>query len=350
MSGNAQPTKSKLFSFAEVKPVPPAYLWKPYLIENNINYIYGAGGSGKTMLDCALISALTHGEKPAGMPGEIPGSPVNVIYFGREDDAENYSYRLSLCGADVSRVFSIGAADMPGMIATGEIRQRIEEVNAKLIIFDPIQDFLPAGTDMNSTSDIRPLMEGLRKVCREAKCTALLVGHTNKNEKAKAANRASGSADLINASRSALFVGYHKDENGIRVAAHAKSNAQYGDSIKFSIDDTGRFCWLGTCDLTEEDIANAPRTKAPKAPATDPLILLIQHLVSSPPYVWQGTASQMLAQAANYPDCKLLDTPHAIGRHLPKIAGKLADIGICYTSSKRNGNSIHHFTIDKKVK
>ena len=169
MSTNAQPTK-KLFTYDTVEPQPPSYLWEPYLTENNVNLVFGAGGSGKTMLVCALIAALTSGNHPPEMPGVLPGDPVNAIYFGSEDDAENYSYRLLKCGADRARVFSVPESDMPGLIATGAIREYISEARAKLIVFDPIQAFLPAGADMNSTSEMRPLMNGLREICREMKC------------------------------------------------------------------------------------------------------------------------------------------------------------------------------------
>lgn len=337
MSANAQPTK-KLFTYDTVEPQPPSYLWEPYLTENNVNLVFGAGGSGKTMLVCALIAALTSGNHPPEMPGVLPDDPVNAIYFGSEDDAENYSYRLLKCGADRARVFSVPESDMPGLIATGAIREYISEARAKLIVFDPIQAFLPAGADMNSTSEMRPLMNGLREICREMKCTALLVGHTNKNEKAKAANRASGSSDLVNASRSALYVGYHPTKNGIRAAVHVKTNGRMGDAILFSIDESGSFQWGGTEDVNEEAVANAARTKAPRMCETDPVFLLVKYVLQdSNSHTWEGTAAQLLALSGKYPDLMFnihdRGASRSIGRSLNQISGKLAANGIMMTKS-----------------
>lgn len=340
----------KLVSFADITPQPPSYFWEPYLIRDNLNYIYGAGGSGKTMLIMALFAAFTSGKMPGGMPGQLSCEPGNVIYFGAEDDAENYRYRLDLCGCDASKIFTVQPIDMPGLQSTDTIASLISAKQARLIVFDPVQSFLPAGADMNATSDIRPLMEGLRAVCRKAGCTALIVGHSNKNEKARAENRASGSMDLINASRSALIVGYHPDKAGVRAVAQTKSNAAWGDSFQFIIDQTGRFTWDGNCDLSPEAISNASRIKAPTAPSTDPVLLLVQALMRTYPSGWQGTTAELLEVGNElHVDMSLIKNARGLGKRLESIKNDLFASGILWTSSKKEHGKVNSFTLSKSL-
>ena len=89
---------SRLVSFAEVKAMPPKFLWEPYLRLNNLNIVRGDGGAGKTMLVLAILAAITRGKAPDGMPGILRCQASDVLYLGAEDDLEDYRHRLDLCG------------------------------------------------------------------------------------------------------------------------------------------------------------------------------------------------------------------------------------------------------------
>lgn len=341
MSESAQSAKRKTVSFATFEPVAPSYLWEPYLIRANLNLIFGDGGTGKSTLVSGLFAALTTGRQPAGMPGAIPPEPCSVLYFATEDDAEGIRYRLDRCGCDPARVFTVPAGGMPNLADTAAIRQCIEETGARLIAIDPVQAFLPPRTDLNAASDVRPLLDGLRAVCRETGCTALLVAHSNKSsQQTRAAYRAAGSSDLVNGCRSVLLVGYG---NGARVAVQVKTNARYGPPIAFDVGDAGGLRWLGVCDVDEEEVLNTTRTKPTRGEPVDPVFELVRALVAANPDGWQGTASQMLAQGAGLVPRLGIADPRAIGRSLPGIADKLRAAGIEWRRRTKNGMAIHEF-------
>lgn len=331
----AQPTFPALKRFSEVEPVAPSYLWDPYLRAGNLNVIRGDGGAGKTMVVMAIAAALTLGKQPDQMPGILScDGPSSVIYLGSEDDPENYRFRLDACGCDAEKVAFLSASDMPTIGATEAIRYYIREAGARLIIFDPIQAFLPSGIDINSTADMRPLLDGLRQVCRETSCTAVLVEHLNKATKMKAAYRGIGSVDIINSARSALMVGYHPSKPGLRVIKQLKSNAAFGPDIAFRIDDSGRFFWCGTCQVSEEELSNAGRAVSREPAVVSPVYNLISAIAAANPSGFSGNSTEILELALKY-GISGISSPVSIGKSLPGIVEDLRREGIEVTQDSR---------------
>ena len=330
-------TSSGLVSFEEVKAMPPKFLWEPYLRLNNLNIVRGDGGAGKTMLVLAILAAITRGKAPDGMPGILRCQASNVLYLGAEDDPEDYRYRLDLCGCVARRV--LAPRSLPNIGSLEAMERLIREANAKAVVLDPIQAFLPPGADMNRANEMRPLLDGLRALCRKTECTAILIEHLNKATKQKAAYRGIGSVDFVNAARSVLMVGYHPQEPGARVCLQIKSNARYGQPIRFSIDDTGRFQWRGVCDVKEGDVLEARRVAVHKN--TDPVLLLVRYLLERGNGEWCGTATRMIAEGAAL-GLGLTDS-RTVGRRLPGLAETLQKEGILWTQRRTSGGTLHSF-------
>lgn len=329
---------SGLKFYSGVKAMPPEYLWEPYLRKDNLNLIRGDGGTGKTMFAMAIAAAVTRGTCTENMPGELHCGPGNVLYYGAEDDPGECRYRMDMCGCDANKIAS-PAGKMPTLADTDTIRAQIHEIEARLVVFDPIQAFLPSGTDMNRANEMRPLLDGLRNLCREENCTAIFVEHLNKAEKMKATYRGIGSVDITNGSRSVLFVNYHPDAPGMRVAMQIKANARHGRPIQFSIDGDGGFSWYGTCDITEEALLGA-RPK-PAAPKPDPILDLVRYFATATPEGWTGTATDMLEQGATI--AHGITSARTIGKRLLGLQEQLAREGIACT--KRNTNDGRYYTI-----
>ena len=287
-----------LVSFSGVEPQPYKYLWFPYLIEDNLNLLFGDGGGGKSFLSIAIVAAVTGGQ-PDGMPGLIT-QRGNVLLFAGEDDAPQIKHRLLQTCADPARVFFLDGGRIC-LDQTALLRTYVRQVSARLVVFDPIQAFIP-GVDMNKASEVRPLMEGLRAICREEHCTALLIGHSNKMEKAGIAqHRASGSSDFVNAARSALLVGYHPTQDGLRCMAQVKTNGERGDTVLFSIGCDG-LTWAGRSDITGEEVMNNPRRKQALAPAINPVVTLIEREVLRHGGGWEAWPADLPEAARRYPD------------------------------------------------
>lgn len=336
----------RLVTLDSVEPQPPRYFWEPYIRLDNLNVVRGDGGAGKTMFLFALAAAVTTGRQPEGMPGALQCGQGSVIYYGAEDDPGEYANRAALCGCDrrFLHVVSEGST-LPQLSDTETFRQQIKETGAKLIVFDPIQSFLGAGTDMNRANEVRPMLDALRALCREMGVTAVIIEHLNKATQQKAAYRGIGTVDIINASRSTLMIGYHPKEQGMSVALQIKANAKYGEPIKFSIDSDGRFRWRGVCDVTEEDVADARRFKQAVEEAVDPVLALVLALMEKYPGGWTGTTSQMLAEGSALVDCSLITGNNSIGKRLPGIHKELIKRGIRWQKLRRE----HSFSRQQKA-
>ena len=338
------PAISPLVSLNTVLEIPPEYSWEPYLRAKNVNVVRGDGGTGKTMFVMALGAVVTSGYKPIGMPGIIRCERGSVLYYGAEDDNGEYKHRATLCGCAHERFFLVSEGQaLPMLSNTDIIRAHVKQTGAKLIVFDPIQYFLGSSVDMNKANEVRPLLEGLRCICREMDCTAIIVEHLNKATQQKAHYRGIGTVDFINASRSALMVGWHPTQQGMRVAIPIKANAKYGLPIMFSIDDTGRFSWHGTCDVTEDEVANARRT-CKDTSTVDPVLSLVIAIMDEYPEGWQGTISQMLAVGSAYVDCSLITKPESIGKRLPSLKFELQQRGIKWQYARHGSRREHRFS------
>jgi len=334
-----------LTSLDKVAPEPPSYFWDPYIRLHTVNVIRGDGGVGKTMFLFAVFGAVTAGRKPENMPGILTTGQGSVIYYGAEDDVSEYSHRATLCGCDKRflHVVSVGST-FPKLSDIGVFREQIRQTGATLIVFDPIQSFLGAGTDMNRANEVRPLLDALCALCREMECTAIIIEHLNKATQQKAQYRGIGTVDITNISRSAIMVGYHPKERGVSVAMQIKANAKIGQPIAFSIDGDGRFSWRGVCDVTEEEVANARRYKKDEdVEVVDPVLSLVLALTEKQDR-WIGTSSEILVEGSGLVDCSLLSA-EAIGKRLPAIHRELIKHGISWRKLGRK----HEFTKIKQV-
>ena len=88
-------------------------------------------------------------------------------------------------------------------------------------------------------------------------CSVLLLGHLNKASGVQSTYRGLGSIDITAAARSVLIVGRMKKEPNIRVICHDKSSlAPEGSSIAFSLDPDNGFRWIGSYEISADDLLN----------------------------------------------------------------------------------------------
>lgn len=287
-----------LVRLSDVEAHPPEFLCYPYIRRNNWNGLFGVGSTGKTSIIYSLISAITNGQAPNNFPGVINlDGPRSVIYLGKEDGLSEYRYYMNIAGVDTTKVLMIGSS----VVNLGNI-SAIEKMfvmhKPMLLVIDPIQSFLPQGIDMNATSDLRPILDGVGDLAEKHQVTLIVLMHANKNEKTDNMYRASGSMDLINRCRSVLMTGFTPE--GEHCVAHVKTNgAPAGPVNIFHFNDDGKLIWDGediTLDASEIK-ATKPRRRA--ARAVDPCVQLALALVAQTGS-WMGSASDAVAQAPRF--------------------------------------------------
>lgn len=256
----------KLYSSVEQHKIE--WLWYPYIPYGKITLLQGDPGDGKSTFMINVAARLTIGGK---MPdGSSIQHPATVIYQCAEDNAnDTIKPRLLQAGADCDRIAFIEDKDMNLSLVDKRIEDTIRDLNAKLLILDPLQAFIPADGDMQSASRMRTIMRKLGDVAEKYGCAVVLIGHMNKSSGGKNLYRGLGSIDIAALARSVLMITRDQDHSDIRYMFQIKSNlAADGCAISFTFDDERGFQWIGKCVIHKKDalcIDKLPESKKERA-------------------------------------------------------------------------------------
>lgn len=242
MSGNNM-KKPILLSMDSIEEREAEWLVPQYIPKGQITILAGDGGSGKTITWCGLAAAVSSGNKVYfdTVPEDFAKcKPQRVLFFSSEDSIEyTLRARLRKAGANLSNIFSASLRDE----AFSEIKfnapmlkEMIADVKPALMVFDPLQAFIPPDVQMGQRNAMRNCLNPLIGIGEEFGCTSLIVCHTNKRQGVYGRNRVSDSGDIWDIARSVLIVGQTQDER--RYLSHEKSNyGEPGQTAIFSVDD-----------------------------------------------------------------------------------------------------------------
>ena len=245
--------------YASIETQIIEWLWYPYIPLGKISIIQGDPGDGKTTFALQVVAMLSRGVSLPNNP--ITCSPISIIYQSGEDNpADTIKPRLEAAGADCSRIALINHLSVPLSISDERLEKAIIEAEARLLVLDPLQAFIPEDCDMSRALDMRGAMSSLARVAERTHCAVVIIGHLNKSSGIKSLYRGIGSIDIAAIARSVLYIVRPDDMSSLRVVVHIKSNlAKAGSNLAFTFDDAGRFKWVNLPDyLTESDISSFP--------------------------------------------------------------------------------------------
>jgi RecA-family ATPase len=230
------------------------WLWEPYIPYGKITVVQGDPGEGKTTLALNIAALLS-----AGLPmpeSRTLNNASNIIYQSSEDGAEDtLKPRLESAGADCSRIAFIDESSDCLTLCSPRIESSIHEIDAKLIVLDPLQAYIGDGGDMNRADGVRPMLKRLAAVAERTGCAIVIIGHMNKSGGTKGVYRGLGSIDITAAARSVLLVARVKTDPEIRVMAQIKNSlAREGDSMAFEIHENSLVRWIGKYDISADEL------------------------------------------------------------------------------------------------
>lgn len=249
-----QEMEVKLIMMSEVPAEKVSWLWYPYIPYGKITIVQGDPGDGKTTFILAVTALLTTGRS---MPeSDIPTEPITVIYQTAEDGlSDTIKPKLVEAGADCAKVAVIDESIQPFSLLDGRLEKAIRQINARLLILDPLQAYLGEDIDMHRANEVRPIFKQLAGIAERTGCAIVIIGHMNKMNRIKGLYRGLGSIDIAAAARSVLLVGRCRESPSIRVMAHLKSSlAPEGKSIGFELDELTGFRWVGYYDITADEL------------------------------------------------------------------------------------------------
>lgn len=246
-----------LVTLSSVQRERVEWIWPGYLARGKLHIMDGDPGLGKSTAALDIAARLSRG---AMMPDGSPGTtPAGVVILTAEDGlADTVRPRLEAAGADLERIVALtGIVDgdgerMPGLpLDLAAIEAGIRQVDAALVIVDPIMAYLPADVNAHRDQDVRRALAPTAALAERTRSAILAVRHLNKSGGAHALYRGGGSIGIIGAARVGLLVARDPDDDARRIVAVTKNNlAAESASLAFQLvpDDAigaARVEWLG---------------------------------------------------------------------------------------------------------
>lgn len=195
--------------------------------------------------------------------------PERVLFFSSEDSTEyTLKGKLRRAGARSENILYLGFEDE----RFSEIKfdsPRLEEIIAQfkpaLVIFDPLQSFIPPEIQMGQRNAMRACINPLLGLGAKYGATFLIIVHTNKQAGLWGRKRIADSADIWDIARSVLIAG--EADNSLRYISREKSN--YGplaQTVLFRLD-SGKIEFQGYTDKKDKDYVTAAAAATHQAPA-----------------------------------------------------------------------------------
>jgi len=253
----------------ETKIIDIDWLWKPFIPYSKVTIIEGDGGDGKTTMILTIAAMLSQGiQPPALVRGHLQPSnscdPITTFYLTNEDEVADSSLkRFVRAGGDPTRFAYSGELEHHMTINEEELREVITQTQARLIIIDPFQAFLPEGTNLGSITRMRGIFTLLGNVAKSTGAAIVLVGHLNKSEGSKDIHRGFGSADIAASVRSILMVEMDKKDRENRWVRTIKSNFDESDytPVRLILDADRKLSFAEYEEDNDEEPAQASKTK-----------------------------------------------------------------------------------------
>jgi putative DNA primase/helicase len=217
---------------SEVKPEPVRWFWDKWIALGELSILEGDPGLMKSTMAIDLTARLTRGlPLPDGSPAQIPSSGV-VLITTEDNFAHTVRPRLGVAGADINRVRLVKRVTGPDGTLRPltlpddllEIEKAICDVDARLVVIDPISASLSPSVDAWKDTSLRPVLARLEDLAERSAVAILVLRHLTKGSSTKALYRGQGSIAFSAAARAVLLVAEDQDNPGGHVLAMLKSN------------------------------------------------------------------------------------------------------------------------------
>ena len=216
---------------SEITAVTPEWVWHRWLPKGKLVIVEGDPGCGKSTLCNDLAARITVG---APMPDGTEGlGPADVVVLSAEDDPEDtIVWRLRAAGADLERVHLVEAitderGELSPLVIPANVDLllgKVKETGAVLVVVDVLASYFGSEVDAHKDADVRRALQPLVDMARATRATVILVRHLRKEGSAKAIYSGNGSIGIAGVARAVHHIGYHPDDESIRVLAPVKIN------------------------------------------------------------------------------------------------------------------------------
>ena len=266
-----------LICLADIEERDPEWLIKGYIPKGEITVLAGDGGVGKTFVWCAIAAAISSGQKAFVLNNsfvkEAEQEPQKVLYFSTEDSIEAVLCpRLRCSGAILMNVNTMDIADdnfQKIKFNSTYLENLIDLYRPALVIFDPLQSFLPPNTDMKSRSHMRAALANLHAYGEKYGATFLIIMHTNKQLNVWGRTRLADSADIWDIARSVLICGEADRKSHLKYLSQEKSSyGKLSQTVLFRIENNA-VAFAGFTDKRDREYVITASKNSQGAPARE---------------------------------------------------------------------------------
>lgn len=260
---------------SSIRVRPVRWLWQDRIALGTLALCGGREGIGKSTLGYALAADITRGR----MAGVYISRPKSVIVAATEDSwAHTIVPRLMAAGADLGRIYRVDVKSAEGLDVglnlprdLVALEQHVREVDAALILLDPLMSRLDGALDTHKDADVRLALEPLTCLADRSDAAILGLIHVNKGTSADPLTLLMGSRAFAAVARAVLFVMTDPEDEETRLLGQAKNNLGRTDlpTLAFRIEPahvadteegpvwTGRLGWVGEREGSIRDALEA---------------------------------------------------------------------------------------------
>jgi hypothetical protein len=182
-----------------LKPQPPIeYIVDKLITAGAVCVFYGEPGTKKTYCMVSLAACVARGQPWL----EFITNQATVLFIDEESGETRLSRRLgeTLRGEGCGPETPVYYVSLAGFRLDDEndpvlLQALIEEVGAKLVIFDALADIM--GGDENSKEDTQPIFTQLRKIADRTGAAIILIHHSNRAGGYRGSSAIKGAIDLM---------------------------------------------------------------------------------------------------------------------------------------------------------
>jgi RecA-family ATPase len=301
-----------------IKIRPVHWLWKDRIALGTLCLVGGREGIGKSLFAYSLAAQLTRGL----LHGVYAGLPRAVIVAATEDSWEHTIVpRLMAAGADLELIYRVHVTTKQGAEVSltlpadlQEFERVVREVEAGLILMDPLMSRLSAKIDTHKDAEVRTALEPIVAIADQTSTSIIGLIHVNKSTSTDPLTMLMGSRAFTAVARTVLFVMKDPDDPTKCLLANAKNNLGRMDlkSLQFSIAEvtvadtdegvitTAQLRWCGESERTlQEAIDSNSGTQADRGAAKEAADWLEDYLTSKGGSAESQDAKQAGAKAGH---------------------------------------------------
>jgi len=284
---------------ADVEPEEILWLWPNRIALGEITVVVGRAGIGKGFMAYDIAARVSTGSPFPDGGTSLQGSVILVTL--EDHPSKIIQPRLTSQRADVSKIRLLKAVEVASpkggveerlfcLSNLDSLQEMLDDLrDCRLIVIDPLGDYLGADVDANRENQVRAILRPLGKLAADYGVAVVLISHYRKNTAHYADDMVLGSRAFTALARCVCHVTEDPTDTERRLFLPGKNNlAKKQDGLAFTIKDEpkgiGTLVWQKEpVPLTADEFLAQINEKPSHGPQRDKAAALLKDLLANGP-------------------------------------------------------------------